>query len=477
MARALVYARESVFVVKDGNRSTTEQVDESLAWIDQNGHEPVYVDGKPAIVDDGQGASSHSKNRGVRAKWDRVKRLLFEGDADGPIDMLVTWSSTRAQRDLDEYVILRRLCVEAEVLWCYNGRVYDMTDGDDRFRTAIDGAIGERDVEEIRKNVKRAMRANAKNGRPHGKRPFGYVRVYEEETGAYKGQEPHPEEAPVVRRVFESYDQGQSVNEIRRALNGEGVTTQGGREWTTGSLLKLLSRPTYIGHRTHNGIVTAEDCWPALVSAERWNRVQARMRARAHGRGASRVRLLTRVVRCGVCGARTRSWGGKQRAYTCVNKQCTARSADRLDAWVTVQVLARLADPDLGSRLGEVEDPAVARARAKLAELQGRLDAAVRQFTRPQPDEDTLTAAMLARVEAEVEGEIAEAERTIRSSVVPIDLDLPPAEKVNRWWDEELSAGQRRDVVSAVISAVVLHPVGRGRKYDMADVVTIEWRR
>ena len=67
--------------------------------------------------------------------------------AAGGLDVLVTWEASRAQRDLDAYLELRRLCAASGVRWAYSGTVYDLAHGSDRFRTGLDALVAEDEVE------------------------------------------------------------------------------------------------------------------------------------------------------------------------------------------------------------------------------------------------------------------------------------------------------------------------------------------
>ena len=99
--------------------------------------------------------------------------------AAGGLDVLVTWEASRAQRDLDAYLELRRLCAASGVRWAYSGTVYDLAHGSDRFRTGLDALVAEDEVEKMRSRVLRALRANANSGRPHGVVGFGFRREYD----------------------------------------------------------------------------------------------------------------------------------------------------------------------------------------------------------------------------------------------------------------------------------------------------------
>ncbi len=219
---------------------------------------------------------------------------------------------------MDIYTRLRNTCATHGVLWCYGGKVYDLSNKDDRFRTGLDALLGEREVDELRDNVKRTLRANAVTGRPHGITPYGYRRVYDEKTGAFLRVEKDPEQAPIVLEISKRVADGEPYKTIAKDLQARGVPAPALR-WTKGMVVRLshekpenpahevLWRETverlaqgeaelsiardynerdepliaavwhgatikdyatdirYTGARTHHGVVTNEEAWPEIV--------------------------------------------------------------------------------------------------------------------------------------------------------------------------------------------------------------------
>lgn len=459
--RALIYTRVSQD--RAGGRSPAEQELEARQECERQGWDVVDV------VTDSVGASRHSK--GHRTGWDRAREMV----KSGAVDVLVTWEASRAQRDLDAYVQLRQLCAAGGVLWSYSGRTYDLADHDDRFRTGLDALLAEREADEIAHRVQRAMRANAAQGRPHGRRLFGYRRVYDDATGALIGQAEHPDEAPVVRRIFDDYLSGLGIRTIARDLNEDGITTGTGARWLDAQVRRVLINPAYIARRVHRGDVVADGDWPPLVDVDQFDRVQARLASKAANRSRQRgtARLLTGLGRCGVCGGRVHALHDRRgrKFYECGAQFCVARDLAKLDAYVTAVVLERLSLPDVAEALGDAgPSPEVERARQEGAQLRQRLDDVIDQFAA-----GNLTAATLAKVEGDLLPRIAAADAAVRRGAIPLAIDVPDGTQVDAWWDG-LEPEQRREVVGALLAAVVILPVGRGHRTFNPSGVRIEWR-
>lgn len=465
--RALIYTRVSQD--RAGGRSPEEQETEARGVCAREGWNVTDV------LRDNVGASRHSKGR--REAWAQVKTLV----AAGAVDVLVTWEASRAQRDLSAYTELRDLCAKSGVRWSYSGNTYDFADHNDRFKTGLDALLAEREADEIAHRVRRAMRANAASGRPHGRRLFGYQRVYDRATGVLLGQEPHPEEADVVRSIFSEYLAGFGIRTIARHLNEKGIATSTGARWNDGQVRRLLVNPAYTARRVYRGEVVGEGDWPPLVEPDAFERVQARLQSKREGRSrqTKTARLLTGVARCGKCGgkmhalhagkSRPRKDGTRRRYYECRDNFCCARDLDKLDAYVTVSLIEHIKRNDrMGVSHAGKDAPAAAlwqRAEA----LRTQLDEAVEQFT-----SGGISASTLAKIESQLQPKIAEAEREARRLVVPLDIDVPT--DVEGWWNR-LEVDRRREVVGAFIAAVVVLPAKRGSRRFDPDAVRIEWRR
>lgn len=459
MTTALIYTRVSQD--RAGGRSPAEQEAEARAVCARNEWDVTTV------VTDSAGASRHSK--GQRDGWKAARQLV----GAGAVDVLVTWEASRAQRDLAAYAELRGLCAGAGVLWSYSGRTYDMAESKDRFTTGLDALMAEREADETAERVQRAMRANAAQGRPHGRRLFGYQRVYDSGTKALIGQVPHMEEADIVRQLFAGYLGGQGVRTMARDLNEAGKSTGTGAPWSDMAVRRILRNPAYAGRRVHQGEIIGEAAWPALIDADVFDRVQARFAAAVsrNTRQTKTARLLTGVARCGVCGGRMHALHDRRgrKFYECKDGFHVARDLAKLDEFITTVVVERLKRSDVAEALADAPpDPAVDHARSRAAGLRTQLDDAVEQFTA-----GNLTAATLAKVEAGLLPQIADAEREIRRVLVPLEVDVPA--DADGWW-ASLTGEVRREVVAALIAAVVVLPARRGsRSFDPA-AVRVEWR-
>jgi DNA invertase Pin-like site-specific DNA recombinase len=142
---------------------------------------------------------------------------------------------------------------------------------------------------------------------------------------------PHPDQAPVVRRIFALYDAGKSLREITDILNREGVPSSTGGKWRFETVRRRLIDETYLGtfvwnvdptgkynHVAKGDIVSGRadgsgkdviripGTHEPLVSVELFERTQRRLATQRRNtspfRTAENPYLLSGVCRCGHCG-------------------------------------------------------------------------------------------------------------------------------------------------------------------------------
>jgi len=483
---ALIYARVS-HDPRGKGRSVDEQIAECRSWAEREGWAVADV-----IRDDDRSASRHAKRR--RDGWAQVHERL----AQGGIDVVVTWEASRAQRDLDAYVELRRACSDHGVCWAYSGTVYDLTDRSDRFRTGLDALVAEDEAERTRERVLRAMRANADQGRPHGRLPFGYSRRYDEHTRELIEQVEHAEQAPLVREAARRLLAGESARSIANDWNARGIASPYAarvaargesvpemRGWQLTQIRRIVTNPAVAGLRVHQGDVVGRGSWAPILDERDFERLQAKFAdpSRRSSRQTVGAHLLTGVARCGVCGgpmvhtklgrsARQAERGHAERhAYECRYEHCVAREAKALESYVTAWVLERLAQPDAVRMFGDGDDQAVSEARAEVDALTARLDAAVAEFLA-----DSISAPTLGRIETALRAQISAASKRARPASVPtIVVDLIESSDPAAMWDG-YSVEQRRELLRAVLDVKVLPVTVRGRRRFEQSTVDVAWR-
>lgn len=136
-----------------------------------------------------------------------------------------------------------------------------------------------------------------------------------------------PDEAPVVRRIFELFAEHRRRQTVAEILNQEGCRTRAGAIFTTQTVTRLLNDESVTG---------IEGMFEAIVPGDLWERCRSILEAQHASGGARRsvVHLFSGFVHCGGCGQKmyVPSKGRKYVCNDCRNKiaaddlECVFRS-------------------------------------------------------------------------------------------------------------------------------------------------------
>lgn len=263
---------------------------------------------------------------------------------------------------------------------------------------------------QTRQKVMEKMQYMARNGQhTGGKPPLGY-------TVVDKKLVIQPEEAAVVRRIFDEYAAGRSYKQIIDSLNRDGIKTKRGTNFGSNSLHDLLHNEKYIGtlvygkslhaangtrntHGDSGQAIRLENAIPAIIDRELFDAVQRRMagnKRAAGGRPATnRDYPLKGKVFCGDCKSpmAINNVRGKYHYYLCTQKKrnhnCDSVriSAEKLEQIVASTVRDVLRDKGNADKLitilrdqaEVIQSGAVAQLQALVAEdkaIRAKLDSA-----------------------------------------------------------------------------------------------------
>ncbi|MFD8494278.1 recombinase family protein [Amycolatopsis sp. NPDC059657] len=172
----------------------------------------------------------------VRAAYEWALTELRSGRAN----LLWTWDSARAQRDLAVYVKLREICKETGSFWAYGGRIYDMKDPADRKATARDALEAEGASDVISGHVKRGKRKRARQGKHAGPVPYGYSRLFDPETGESLGRVLDEGQAAIVREIVAWVLEKKPLSWVAGQLNERGVPCARAGLWNAPKVKALV---------------------------------------------------------------------------------------------------------------------------------------------------------------------------------------------------------------------------------------------
>ena len=439
---AAIYTRLS----KGPGRSIAEQETENRAECGRLGW-PVY-----GVYSDAVSASRFGGKR--REDW---ARLLTDLDAKR-FAVLVLWEASRGDRGVASWMDLLDLCRERGVLIhiTSDGRTYDMDRRRDWRSLADEGVNSADESEKISERIRRSVASSAAKGRPHGKVPYGYERIYDEHTKALVKQWPHEEQAPVVAGVINRVAACEPVSVITRDLNARKIKSPGGGKWSRAMVRLLASNPAYAGQRRWRDEVLP-GTWPPLVDEATFSRAQRVLSdAKSQGCRPGRAKwMLSGVAQCDVCSAPLIAYPRKDRPvlYGCPVGHAYIRQ-DWLDGVVTAAMTVLLDDPGIWAEMLSSGDAEVLAARAEADRLQVQLDELARDLD--------LSPRTLAIREGELLPAIRAAEKRAREMAAgPALRDLLEvgAGAMEGYW-ERMPVQAKKDCIRELL-VVRLRPASR----------------
>ncbi len=259
--------------------------------------------------------------------WQRPKLTALRAALrQGTIGAVVCYALDRLSRKQTHLAIIVDECERAGVELLFVTEEFERSAVGDFIRSAKAFAA-ELEREKIKERMQRGLQARIHSGKPvPGCRAlFGYRWRDEAKSGLIVDETT----APIVRRIFAAIVAGQTLAQIARDLNAEGIPTPTGKaHWHRSALHAIVKHPHYTGqatalrYATHKDIegvthltirdaldqiALPEGTCPALIDPATYEAVQERLRhnkASSPGRTYDPQAFLLRggYVRCGHCG-------------------------------------------------------------------------------------------------------------------------------------------------------------------------------
>ncbi len=251
-------------------------------------------------------------------KRDEFKRMLADCEA-GKIDIILTKSISRFARNTVDLLETVRHLKDLGIEVRFEKENIRSMDGDGELMLTILASFAQEESRSISDNVKWGIRKRMQSGIPNGRfRIYGY---------RWEGDELVivPEEAEIVKRIFQNFLDGKSRLETEREFAAEGITTRDGHRWTDSNLKVVLTNVTYTGNlllqkefvadpitkqkKKNRGELPqyyVEDTHPAIIDKATFDFVQEEM-ARRRELGALANKSLntscfTGKIKCPYCG-------------------------------------------------------------------------------------------------------------------------------------------------------------------------------
>ncbi|WP_280454231.1 recombinase family protein [Nocardia brasiliensis] len=370
----------------------------------------------------------------------------------GGAEMLWTFASNRAARDLDDYVPLRRLCIETGTLWRYGGRTYDLSKAADRRAANADAVRAEEFGDDQSEAINRGIQEALKDGQPHGRLARGFRIVRDPVTGERLGRELIPAQAKVIRRAVDivlapGWDGNLSA--VAREINPAWAKAGGRGVFDLRTLGKLLTNPTYAGKRTSFGEIVRDGTWDGVIDFDEHQRLVAILKAegRKTHRGTAPTHLVSYRATCGKIledGQRCGQGVSVKNPYTparpngvptyrCPHGHVSAPVV-LVEDHVEDVLLGLFERPQTAAKLAAVDETteaAIDRELATIDELTRDRDQFVKDAARTR-----MSAVAVATYVEQVESDIREAKArlaALHSAADPLLTDLAGPGARGRW--------------------------------------------
>lgn len=354
-ARIIGYTRISSNMQRE--ESCEDQERNIRAYCEQKGIDTSRLEFMRDVAESGTKAD--------RTAFSELREMIARGE----VEMLIVDDLSRLTRSTDLPGLKQDIEYHGGALIAVSDHI-DSRDANSDLSIHVKGMMNANTIRQIGHQVRRGQRGRVEDDGSAGDFPYGYRSYLIDPAAVWNGRGPkpkkgiqiHPEEAEVVRWVFKRYgDDFASVAQITRELNARAVpkgvrcTKHGWHHEIVGRMLdnekyeglwkwgKTTTRRDSKG-RTKQTPVSPGDVVvrnrPALriIDDALWKRVRARRLAqkvayasplRPHPRQEYPKRLLSGLLKCGLCGgSMTIGRAGSRISYGCVNhgqgRGCTA---------------------------------------------------------------------------------------------------------------------------------------------------------
>lgn len=266
----------------------------------------------------------------------------------GEFSHVLVWKIDRISRNLLDFASMYAELQELGVTFISKNEQFDTSTAIGEAMLKIILVFAELERKMTSERVSAVMLSRANNGQWNGGRvPYGYVHE--------KGEpfQLSPSEAPIVKRIFDSYERFHSCPHIANVFNKEGLVTRSGTIWSAFGVHKILTNPFYYGayrYNIRNGTngpfrdqaewVTVDDHHPPIITKEQFDRVQYILTRNKRGGNENgiwdkekRQHIFSGLIVCGNCGCSLTASPGTKRAdgwipsnYACSRKRKSASS-------------------------------------------------------------------------------------------------------------------------------------------------------
>lgn len=329
--KAAIYIRVSTHWQIDKD-SLKVQRRELIAYVE------IVLGIKDYEVFEDPGYSAKNTDRpDYQAMMDRIRT--------GEFTHLVVWKIDRISRNLLDFASMYDELKKLGVTFVSKNEQFDTSSAIGEAMLKIILVFAELERNMTSERVTAVMLSRANNGQWNGGRvPYGYS--WDKESSTFSIVE---QEAKVIRRMAELYEQYQSLLYVAKYMNEAGITTKAGKQWTPTTVRTMLTNPWYIGNyvynvhsdgkgtekRSEDEWVTVENHHPAILDERLFYRIKFLLTRNKRGGVPTsqtyvrkNIHIFGGLLRCAKCGSnmianqdRRRANGIRPSVYACGSRR------------------------------------------------------------------------------------------------------------------------------------------------------------
>lgn len=243
---------------------------------------------------------------------------MIEDAKAGKIDIIVTKSLSRfARNTVDCLKTIREMKAINVDIYFEEQNIHTLSSNGE-FLISLLAGYAQEESRQCSENTLWRVRKNFKEGKPYG---GSSMLGYKLEKGKFTVV---PEEAELVRRIYNLYLAGNGFCKIARILSYEGIKSYTGKTWTKTTIGEILSNITYTGtlhlqktyrenhitkktkrNKGEKPLYIVENNHEAIVSKDIFEEVQRIRKIKAVGKKGKRkgpAYPFTGLISCGECG-------------------------------------------------------------------------------------------------------------------------------------------------------------------------------
>lgn len=263
------------------------------------------------------GVYSDEGMTGTKIKRDGFQRMIRDAKA-GKIDIIVTKSLSRfARNTVDCLKTIREMKAINVDIFFEEQNIHTLS-ANGEFLISLLAGYAQEESRQCSENTLWRVRKNFKEGKPYGGSSMIGYRL---EKGRFTVV---PEEAEIVRRIFDLYLAGNGFCKIARILTNDGIKSYTGKAWNKSTLGEIISNVTYTGnlhlqktyrenHMTkktmrnkgEKPLYIVEGNHEPIISQEIFDKAQEIRKTKAVGKSGKRngpAYPFTGLIYCGECG-------------------------------------------------------------------------------------------------------------------------------------------------------------------------------